>query len=126
MTRILLLAVGAVLLLDTLGSLASRAVPFEYSWLMFGSVVIYTVTGMAVARAAETDKVRQAWRAGMILGFVDATLGWAISWVIGPGRVDPAELGGAPGMAFTVFFAAMFASLFALAGGWFESRHQHA
>ena len=30
---------------------------------------------------------------GAILGLVGATLGWAVSWVIGPGRVEGLTLG---------------------------------
>ena len=74
---------GAALGFDLLGSAASRWLGFPYSRLAPGSSAIYTVTSVVAARHGP------AWVgivAGATVAFVEATMGWGISWWIGPGR----------------------------------------
>jgi hypothetical protein len=85
MNAVTVIAVGclAVLVFDLLGATASRWLGFRYSLLMPGSYALYTATGVVAAH------VGPAWIgiiAGAIVAFVEATIGWAISWWIGPGR----------------------------------------
>jgi uncharacterized membrane protein YeaQ/YmgE (transglycosylase-associated protein family) len=84
------LAIGtaAVLAYDLLGSLAARAVPFPYGRLFIGSVVLYVVTGWLAATATPTPENpdRAAIMNAAIVGLVDASAGWAVSWRLGPGR----------------------------------------
>ena len=87
--RVLLLGGGAVLVFDAVASLASVALSFPYWYAAIGSCVIYLVVGGAAARYAS---VRLSALAGALVGLVDATLGWAISWVIGPGRAAAGSL----------------------------------
>jgi hypothetical protein len=80
-----IIAIGclAVLVFDLLGATASRWLGFQYSRLVAGSYVIYTATSIVAARLGP------AWLgivAGAAVAFVEATIGWAISWWIGPGR----------------------------------------
>lgn len=73
----------AVLLFDTLGATASRSLGFQYARLAPGSYALYVATSVVAAH------VGPAWAgvaAGAILALVDATVGWPISWWIGPGR----------------------------------------
>lgn len=73
----------AVLLFDTLGATASRSGGFPYARLAPGSFGLYLATSVVAAR------VGPEWVgvvAGAILAFVDATVGWRISWWIAPGR----------------------------------------
>jgi len=73
----------AVILLDAVGSLASRSLGFKYKSLVFGSWLLYATVGYFVGRGAGLWSCAFA---GGVVGLVDATLGWAVSWWIGPGR----------------------------------------
>ena len=101
--------VVAVLLFDALGSFAAQRFGFSYALLTPGSLLIYGVVAALVAR-------RREWVLGVLaatfLAFCDVTAGWAVSWVIGPGRPE----GGLTPM--TVVGAAMTAFVLGgLAGG---------
>ena|SRR5688572_11170763 len=92
----LLLAAGAVVVLafDTLGSLASRHWKFSYAVLAPGSILIWSMTAAVVttvAQAGVVESVGLGAVSGAWVALVEATLGWWISWVIGPGEL-PAEL----------------------------------
>jgi hypothetical protein len=85
MNLVTVIAIGcfAVLLFDLLGATASRWLGFRYSQLAPGSYALYTATSVVAARLGP------AWIgivAGAIVAFVEATVGWHISWRIGPGR----------------------------------------
>jgi hypothetical protein len=73
--QITLLGICAVALLDSLGSIASRTLVFDYAKLSTLSLTIYMATGYFIAKYYNL-----AWVAlgGMILGLFDATLGWKI------------------------------------------------
>lgn len=79
------IAIGcvAVVAFDLLGATASRWLGFPYARLAAGSYAIYTATSVEAAQRGP------AWMgivAGVTVAFVEATIGWAISWWIGPGR----------------------------------------
>lgn len=86
MTRSLVGGVGLVLAFDAAGAAAARVFGFRYTLLLFGTYAIYLFVTFWAARRYG---VLAAVAFGAILGLADATLGWAISWLIGPGR--PAE-----------------------------------
>jgi hypothetical protein len=73
----------AVLVFDTAGSIASRQLGFAYSRLAPGSFLVYALVGMAVGRSGSLGA---AAASGAAVAFVEATIGWMISWRIGPGR----------------------------------------
>jgi hypothetical protein len=75
-----------VLLFDTIGSLVSKHFRFPYARLASGSHMIWTGVGAFAAFSALDALVARAAIAGWVVGLVDATLGWWISWQIGPGR----------------------------------------
>jgi hypothetical protein len=81
----------AVLLFDAIGSLVSKHFRFPYARLAPGSYVIWTAVGAFAAFSALDTLLARAAVAGWVVGLVDATLGWWISWQIGPGR-PPAQL----------------------------------
>jgi len=81
--RILVAGSIAVLVLDIFGSLASKAFGFAYGSLAWGSLIIYAAAGFFAARSGG---LRTAAQGGGVVALVDATLGWAISWALGPGR----------------------------------------
>jgi hypothetical protein len=83
--RIVVFGLIAVVAFDALAAVASRRLSFWYPYATIGSWLIYATVGLLAGRAAS---VRAAAATGAALGFVEATLGWAISWLIGPGRVS--------------------------------------
>ena len=108
---IILIGAFAVLVFDTIGSLASRNFGFPYYWLTVGSFLIYAGVGLA---ASKYNGLMYAPLAAGIVGLIDSTLGWYISWVIGPGRpeieMDLMQI-------FTaIIFVTVLASLFGFVG----------
>lgn len=83
--RIALLGAIVVLVYDTVSSFLSIYTTVAYGWFLIGSSVLYMLFGYLAAR-------RSKWFfggiVGALLGLVDSTLGWAISWNIGPGKAD--------------------------------------
>jgi hypothetical protein len=77
--------VVAVLVFDALGSFASKQFGFTYALLVPGSLLIYGSVAALVAR-------RRDWLLGLFaamgMGFTDLTAGWAVSWLIGPGKPE--------------------------------------
>lgn len=73
----------AVVLFDGAASLLSLQGGFAYSSAAWGSYVLYVAVGFFAARAGG---VWSALRGGVVVGLVDASLGWGLSWFIGPGR----------------------------------------
>ena len=77
--------VVAVLVFDGLGSFASKQFGFTYALLVPGSLLIYGTVAALVAR-------RRDWLLGffaaMGMAFTDLTAGWAVSWLIGPGKPE--------------------------------------
>jgi hypothetical protein len=111
--RVLPFAVLAVLLLDTVGSLAADHYGFEYGRLAVVSYALYALAGWAAGRLGG---LRGAALVGFCTGLVDATIGWAISWAIGPGR-PPAGAGLPLVLALGMVWAVGSTTAVALAGG---------
>jgi hypothetical protein len=110
--RIIAFSTTAIILIDTLGAFASRGLGFSYGYLIPVSFLTYIAIGFLVAKSAT---VFVAILTAAVTGFVEATIGWAISWNIGPGR--SAELASevrglefAIAVALTIIFAVLFAS----------------
>lgn len=113
--RILLLGILAVILLDSVGSLTSRAFNYNYSDLGLGSFIIYGATAFFAARqyGLSTGVLFAA-----ILGFFDASVGWAISTALNantdnvPMEITPVT------WAIAALFNTCFAALIGLIAGW--------
>ena len=83
-TRYVWLICGlAVLILDTLGSLAARHWGFAYGSLSAISFLLYFCAGVGAGRLAG---VWAGGLAGGVTALIDATLGWAISCEVGATR----------------------------------------
>jgi len=67
---------AAVSIFDALGSILSRALKFKYSWLSFGSALIY---GLVAIFTAKSNGTFTAVLAGAAVGIFDATAGLLIS-----------------------------------------------
>lgn len=77
--KILLGGLIAVGLLDTVGSIASRQLHFDYTLLSFVSFIIY---GTTCFLATKTTDLKTGVIYGMILGFFDSTIGLKISMLL--------------------------------------------
>lgn len=86
-TRVVALGVCAVLVFDLVASLAARRFGFPYTRAGIGSYILYLIIGYLAARGALRDPLRTAATASAIAGFADASLGWAISWRLGVGKL---------------------------------------
>ena len=82
--KVLLGCAVAVVAFDAAASAASRRLGFAYTSAAAGSWAIYAAVGFVAGRHGG---LRAAALAGAATGLVDATLGWYVSWRIGPGRV---------------------------------------
>ncbi len=91
---------------------------YRYSRLRFGSYAIWAATGALAADgiANPLAAVLSARIAGSLVGLTDATLGWWISWQIGPGRAPP-EQAAPDRLAGVVMFVAALAGCFGALGG---------
>jgi hypothetical protein len=110
---VMLLGGATVLAFDTIGSLASLRFRFPYSRLMFGSFAIYFVVGFVTAA---NESVTSAAVTAAVVGLIESTVGWSISWRIGPGR--PADYPvTASRIVGTVIFVLMLGASFGALGG---------
>ncbi len=106
MGRAALFGAIAILLFDTVASLASRALGFPYGAAAIGSWIIYALTG---AYAARSGRIRSGLSAGAVVGLVEATVGWWISVQIGPG-MPPEGMPTPWGIAVTVVIVTLLAA----------------
>jgi len=104
--------VMVVLGYDLVASLASRASDTNYGLFSIGSFFIYTLFGFLLGR---TGKWWFGGLCGLLLGFADSTLGWLISWYIGPGK-PPVEMNVVL-IGITIVLVTLTAGIFGLVGG---------
>jgi hypothetical protein len=83
--KIVFIGALAVLVFDAVAAVLSLTYGPAYGWFSIGSFLLYLLFGYLVAR-------RSKWFSGSVagafLGLIESTLGWAISWYIGPGKVS--------------------------------------
>ncbi len=75
-----------MLAFDLVWSSLARAGGYRYSSLAWVSLVIYGAADFVAARGS--GSVLAGTAAGMAVAVIEATVGWAISIAIGPGRPD--------------------------------------
>ena len=90
-----LCGVVSVLLLDTLGSLLSQRLKFQYSRLSPISLSIWAIAALITSWDLVSDPAKSigmGWLTGFVVGLFDSTVGWWISWQLGAGhpRIQPA------------------------------------
>jgi hypothetical protein len=81
--RLVLLGVLTVIAFDALASLASRSLDFPYLYATIGSLLIYAALGFTLGRTAS---VSFAAASVAVIAFTEATIGWWLSGIIGPGK----------------------------------------
>ncbi len=107
----LICSIAVMLAFDTIASLMTRERPELYPRLWPLQAVFYVLIGF-VAMLAVLD-IRLVELIGAATGFIEGTVGWAISWRIGPGRRPTMAFGN---RAFAVFAVTVFCFGFAVAG----------
>lgn len=119
---IVLAATGLLVALDIVGALAERPLGFPYPPLSVVSFLVYLSVGVV-----------GAWRgsfvtglvAGAVVGFLDATVGPLLAWLIGPGPLgqtitEPGIF--AYSVSVTTAIAAGAGLIGAAVGSWLERR----
>jgi hypothetical protein len=113
--RVALLGCGVVVAFDALASLAAEGLDFEYANLWPVSFAIYGLVAFLVAR--RIGSMKDAVGAGALVALADATIGWAVSWWIGPGAPDPGD-DDLASIAFTVVAVVVTGAVLGVFGGW--------
>lgn len=103
----------AVIVFDAVASVASLALGFPYTYAAFGSAVLYIAFAFFAARKFG---FLAAVLFGFAMGITDATLGWAVSWAIGPGRLAASTLTLSVWL-YTATFVVVLAAMYGLVGG---------
>lgn len=109
---LLLISFLVILAFDTFASFTSKIFQTKYALFTIGSVVIYFCVGFF---AAKYGNFGLAIIAAAIAGIFDSTLGWYISWLIGPGRIE-GEINSTI-IFSTIIFVIFMAVFFGLIGG---------
>jgi hypothetical protein len=104
-------SIALILTFDTIASLLTRGRPALYPRLWPIQFVLYVLVGF-VAMLAVLD-IRLVELVGAITGFAESTLGWWISWRIGPGRRPSMTPGN---RVFAVFSVTVFCFGFTVLG----------
>ena len=113
----LLIGSTSVVVYDAIASVASTALGFRYGLASIGSLALYAAIG---AFAARTKSRSFSLVVGAIAGLSDATAGWGISWLIGPGR-PPSGMITFPQWLITVAIVTVLASVIAGVAGIFST-----
>jgi hypothetical protein len=113
---------GAVVIVmfDIVASFAAARFGFHYGIAAPGSWLVYAVVGFDVGRRAD---IGMAAAGSAIVAFVEATIGWAASAAIGPGR-PPGTLSVA-GVIATVILVAMSGGAIGAIAGFIAQYRQH-
>jgi hypothetical protein len=114
-----LLGCGVIVAFDALASLAAEGLDFEYANLWPVSFAIYGLVAFLVAR--RMGSLTAAVGAGALVALADATIGWAVSWWIGPGAPDAGD-DDLASIAFTVVAVVATGAVLGLSGGWLGRR----
>ena len=97
-----------------MAALSAEALDFPYEALWPVSSLIYATTAFVAARVG--GNALAGLLAGLAVAGTDATLGWALSWAIGPGEPEPDDRGAAVVVATAVTVAASGAAIGLVAG----------
>jgi hypothetical protein len=114
--RVIVGGVFTVLLFDVIASVAARILAFPYARASVGSYFIYLGVGFIAARVAVHSRAKEGAIAAAVAGFADASAGWAISWIIGPGRPSNGTISPIQ-WAVTAIVVVLFAALIGFLGG---------
>lgn len=115
--KVAALGAVAVVAFDIAMSLASRQFGIPYTRGLLGSTAIYLFVGWFAARgAAAGGQVPAAALAGALVGLADASIGWAVSWYLGPGRTDDGIMSLTRWLGTALFVTALAAAVASIGG----------
>ena len=86
-TKVVISGVFALVLFDAVAAIGSRAFHFPYTRASVASFLICTFAGFLIGKSAKGRHAVQFVIAGAILGLTDATLGWAVAYALGVGKL---------------------------------------
>ena len=110
--KLVRVGIFVVLVFGTVASYSSLRFGFPYTYASVGSILIYSTIGYLGFRSAG---LKSSVGAALFVELVDATLGWWISWWIGPGAL-PEDQRTIPFIAVTAVFVVVFAVACAFVG----------
>jgi hypothetical protein len=117
--RIVLLGGLAIICFDALAAVASQRFGFAYSKASIGSDIIYACIGFLATEG--TASITRGILAAAMVGVLDATIGWWVSWLIGPGRIPtgpPSALELLAAVAVVAILGATAGAIGGLANKW--------
>lgn len=112
--RLALVGGALIVAFDVAASFASRFTGVSYDRFAYGSFFIQAAAAFMARRAS--FPFRRATLLGTWVATVEATLGWAVSWWIGPGR--PTEHFTVVGLAGVALFVLVTGTALGALGAW--------
>lgn len=112
--RIVVIGSAVVLSVELAGSLASRSLGFPYYQVVYGTWAVYA--GVAIVAGRAMNSVGSAALAAAVVGAVEAIVGGALSWWIGPGRLAGGAVAFA-GLAVAVAMVILIAGVIGAVAG---------
>ena len=107
----------AIVLFDLVASLGSKYFGFPYARATIGSCLVYLAIGFLAARGADRNPVTSAALTAALAGVVEAAAGWAVSWIVGPGRLPDGASLTVPRWVVAVVTVAIMAAMCGAVGG---------
>lgn len=102
-----------VIAFDAIGAYLARRIGFRYANLAVVQFAAYVAAGYVAGLHADP---LAAGVVGAVMGLVESTIGWAISWQIGPGRAGTITVGRVVRVSILLtLLAACFATVGAMA-----------
>jgi hypothetical protein len=84
--RIIVSGCVGIVLFDAVWAFTADILDFDYGALWPISLAIYALVGFGAAN--NSGSIRMGVLGGAAVALTEATLGWAVSWAIGPGAPD--------------------------------------
>jgi hypothetical protein len=117
---LLLTGLLAIILIDTVGSLASRYMNFNYGYFTPVSFALYIAIPFFIAKRA--DK-RTTIISGGLLGLFDSTVGWALSTSLHANVGAKTEhVYSIAALIMVVIFMSLITAMFGLLGWWLSTK----
>jgi hypothetical protein len=124
LVRIIALCSIVTVAFEAVASTIAHITGIAYAWFVIPQFAMYFVMGFILLRAAKLP-VRGVMGVVTCAAFANATLGWWVSWQVGPGRVTPFTL---PSAIFAIVLGvaacALSATLGTVAAQLFRARGQ--
>ena len=104
-----------IIILDCLGSIASRQMNFNYSYLLPFSFTIYTAIPFFIAKNVDG---KTAIISGGLLGLFDSTIGWKLSMLLQANTGNAILVITPVVLITTIIFVTITSTLLGVLGSW--------